>query len=486
MTRSSVGRIVRPLLLLAAAVAMTVVLVAVGRRSSSAVQWGDLSGWLEATDPLDVVVEAVRVGGIVLAGYLGVVATLVLMAELLVACRLVRSAGLVRRLAESVAVGAVRRRVVQAAAVSSVAVTLGSGPAAFAASGPVVSPGVELSPEAPAPSSVPVDAAAAVLPPVQGEYSGFGVNWQARYVTVVRGDTLRKIAIAEFGDENRWHDIFDLNVGVPQASGGMLRHGDVIEPGWQLLMPVLATAPLEVPPAMEELAPLTPVHVVERGQSLWRIIPLAYRVEASPERVQAVFDANRDQLIDPDRLEIGQVLAMPVLAGAAGAAPEDILVVPAPEMVAPAVEAPPPELAPVPLPEPVVEVTVSDPVPALEQAPAPEPTAAQVAAPEPPAEAPTSSVPETPTMTAGGDAIEENRPGVPWVAGLSGATVLATGLAGMLAFRRRQRMVRRIPGTPLPPVSARSDQIEAVVRQSAAGGVGGHPGGRVVDAGGTA
>ena len=57
---------------------------------------------------------------------------------------------------------------------------------------------------------------------------------EPRIVTVGPGDTLRSIAMAYLGDENRWPEIYELNKGVVQADGRALTHPDLIMIGWVL------------------------------------------------------------------------------------------------------------------------------------------------------------------------------------------------------------------------------------------------------------
>ena len=57
---------------------------------------------------------------------------------------------------------------------------------------------------------------------------------EPRTVTVKPGDTLRSIAMAYLGDENRWPEIFELNRGVVQADGRALTNPDLIRIGWVL------------------------------------------------------------------------------------------------------------------------------------------------------------------------------------------------------------------------------------------------------------
>ena len=60
-----------------------------------------------------------------------------------------------------------------------------------------------------------------------------------RQVTVKAGDSLRKIAMAHLGAENRWGEIYDLNKGVTQANGRALTNPDLILIGWVLEIPAM-------------------------------------------------------------------------------------------------------------------------------------------------------------------------------------------------------------------------------------------------------
>lgn len=51
------------------------------------------------------------------------------------------------------------------------------------------------------------------------------------------GDSLRRIARNQWGDESRWPEIFAANRGAPQPYGGSLRNPDLIRIGWTLVIP---------------------------------------------------------------------------------------------------------------------------------------------------------------------------------------------------------------------------------------------------------
>ena len=55
--------------------------------------------------------------------------------------------------------------------------------------------------------------------------------------TVVAGDNLWDLARTYLGSGERWHQIYDLNRGRPQPSGGTLTDPARINPGWDLLIP---------------------------------------------------------------------------------------------------------------------------------------------------------------------------------------------------------------------------------------------------------
>jgi hypothetical protein len=84
-----------------------------------------------------------------------------------------------------------------------------------------------------------------------------GVHW---YV-VRRGDTLRGVAAQLFGDEERYSDLFALNVGEARVgdSGPVLRDPDLIWPGLRLRL--LESSPEEAPPPEEPMATPEPVTI---------------------------------------------------------------------------------------------------------------------------------------------------------------------------------------------------------------------------------
>jgi nucleoid-associated protein YgaU len=59
-----------------------------------------------------------------------------------------------------------------------------------------------------------------------------------REYTVRAGDTLSSIARTQLGNQARYQEIFDLNVGRPQSVGGSLSNPSVLRVGWVLRLPV--------------------------------------------------------------------------------------------------------------------------------------------------------------------------------------------------------------------------------------------------------
>lgn len=106
--------------------------------------------------------------------------------------------------------------------------------------------------------------------------------------TVQKGDTLSKIARDVYGVMRMYDVIFEANQP-------MIRDADEIYPGQVL----------RIPPA----AP--PHHIVQKGETLGVIAKHWY---GEPARYKDIFEANRGQLSNPDRVEVGQELVIPLIA----------------------------------------------------------------------------------------------------------------------------------------------------------------------------
>jgi hypothetical protein len=81
--------------------------------------------------------------------------------------------------------------------------------------------------------------------------------------------------------------------------------------------PAPVAVPAPAPPAESTPAATADMPwLVEPGQSLWRIVQQAYGVSddaATVSAVNVVFDHNRDQLTDPNVLNVGMTLLLPTL-----------------------------------------------------------------------------------------------------------------------------------------------------------------------------
>jgi nucleoid-associated protein YgaU len=133
------------------------------------------------------------------------------------------------------------------------------------------------------------------------------VGGGASTVTVESGDSLSAIAQRELGDGNRWGEIFDLN-------RDQLDDPNMIFPGQVLKLPGGdAPAPAPAP------APAAPATVtVQPGQTLGRI---AAETLGDANRWREIFDANRDQISNPNLIFPGMVLRVPGGANAPAPAP---------------------------------------------------------------------------------------------------------------------------------------------------------------------
>lgn len=108
--------------------------------------------------------------------------------------------------------------------------------------------------------------------------------------TVVAGDSLSKIALANYGNMQ----LFDI---IFEANKPMLDHPDKIYPGQVLRIPRVASH----------------THTVKPGETLGVIAKFYY---GKAGRYTDIYEANRDVLDSPDVVEVGMHLAIP-LAGPA-------------------------------------------------------------------------------------------------------------------------------------------------------------------------
>ena len=245
-------RLSRPLLFTSIAVAAIVTFVAAGSWAATPIDVTDISGWLRVADPVDALAELARVAGLLLAVYVALVSAAALVAELAAILRLPRLARVMRRLVHLFAVPALRKRLLEVAAVATVtASSLHAVPAGAAtAPRPAV---VVVSPNAMPRSDIPA---------VQlgGEFMGFDLpstvatveSIETASYTVQPGDTLWGIVERHYG-----HVDSELLSSV-LAANPAIRDPNVILVGWTLVLPSSVAAetapwtdaaPVEMPAA---------------------------------------------------------------------------------------------------------------------------------------------------------------------------------------------------------------------------------------------
>ncbi|MDO5494315.1 MAG: LysM peptidoglycan-binding domain-containing protein [bacterium] len=126
--------------------------------------------------------------------------------------------------------------------------------------------------------------------------------------TVQSGDSLYQMASKYLGDGERWPEIAQLNYGVTQADGSALGASHQIEEGWVLQLPEGA-----VDPAIA--GTVTVEHAVVEGDTLW---DLAERYLGDPFRWPDLHQATKDVVqpdggrnVDPDLIHPGWVINVP-------------------------------------------------------------------------------------------------------------------------------------------------------------------------------
>lgn len=124
-----------------------------------------------------------------------------------------------------------------------------------------------------------------------GNYPKDPVGGGAATVTVQSGDSLSAIAQRALGDAGRWSEIFEAN-------RDQLDNPNMIFPGQVLKLPGGDAAPAPAPATV----------TVQSGQTLGRI---AAQTLGDANRWREIFDANRDQISNPNLIYPGMVLKVP-------------------------------------------------------------------------------------------------------------------------------------------------------------------------------
>ncbi|HEX6887062.1 MAG TPA: hypothetical protein VF143_03060, partial [Candidatus Nanopelagicales bacterium] len=410
------------------------------------------------------------------------------------------------------------------ALVASLMVVLASGAttagAAAATSGHAAAPPLALAlarvtaPAAPAPAleAQPAPAARGAAQPPEAIVEPAKVGPS---VVAARHDTLWRLAERHLGAGERFAEIVSLNVGVPQPDGRALGPDGRIYPGWTLALPadarhVETVLDLRTPGADESSS--TSEHVVERGESLWRI---ADEELGDPLRYPELFEENRGDrqpdgrhLEDPDLILPGWVLELPS-DPAGDVAPGEVAGLghdERPSVAVPGEDAEPPVRDAQTGPGSPAAERPAERLPDLDRGlpsgTSTMPRAGGATAPRSapggdpgtvPAPAATGPTPEETTIERAAPPGAAARPDNPTTieraatmdptavvaladdldeasalpeGGTLGVLLLA-GIAGELARRRRQYQRHRRPGERMPRLSARARAFEATLREHA-------------------
>lgn len=246
-------------------------------------------------------------------------------------------------------------------------------------------------------------------------------------VVVARGDTLWSIAEHHLGAGERWREIAELNKDREMVDGSRFGDARTILPRWTLLVP-----------SADRNQPHQSLVTVESGDSLWEIATEEY---GDGTKWPRIYQANDDQIEDPDLIYPGQRLDVP---GQRTAEP------PKHPVRRPSV--PPDSTAP---------SQESTPTPSPSMEPSPEATV-------------TPTAPDSSAVDGEQDAHEDfgfHLDGATVTrALLSGGGFLAAGMLAVYVGRRRTQSRNRRSGKAAPPVAARlraEDKALRVVGSSA-------------------
>lgn len=118
--------------------------------------------------------------------------------------------------------------------------------------------------------------------------------------TVERGETLWGLAKHYYGDGMKWKKLASANADLVGESGS-----NYLEVGWTLTVPDAATQ--KAAHASDDPRPGT-TYTVERGDTLSAIADDAY---GSPQKWPTIAKANPDVIDDPDLIDVGDLLDLP-------------------------------------------------------------------------------------------------------------------------------------------------------------------------------
>ncbi|MDQ6837457.1 MAG: LysM peptidoglycan-binding domain-containing protein [Actinomycetota bacterium] len=261
-------------------------------------------------------------------------------------------------------------------------------------------------------------------------------------ITVVAGDTPWGLAERHLGDGTRWRELWNLNKGRTQPDGRSWIVEDQIDIGWELRLPSGANHTPTTPPLPRPHPPAR--YVVKPGDTLSKIardhLGEANRYPELFAENTAIAQPDGRRLTDPNLILPGWTLLLPTAA------------TPAPPSAPPTTEPPRPTPAPAPT---VPQVTTPAPTtPTRPTTPSPmagttTPRPAASSDQPPPStgasrEGTGTSEPDGPNGSAINHSSRNENNGMlpaiaPFLAGITGATVLATGLGLLLRKLRRRR-----------------------------------------------
>ncbi|MFE4599368.1 LysM peptidoglycan-binding domain-containing protein [Kitasatospora indigofera] len=191
-----------------------------------------------------------------------------------------------------------------------------------------------------------------------------GKEWSGASHTVRSGDTLWDLAEHYLGSGQRWHEIADLNDGVPQSDGSRFSaDAKMLQPGWTLRLPAGSAASGPADGSSGAAGPAQQHTVtVQQGDTLSGIAEQELGDgDRYPELLKAsmgVEQAGGRHLSDADSLIPGDVIVVPGPAGQEPAAEQPAPATPAPDVPAEPAPAPSTPQAPAePAPAPPVEPT---------------------------------------------------------------------------------------------------------------------------------
>lgn len=395
--------------------ASVIVLHQLGRYSWMRVDWSDLAGWIETSPPEDVLLGVTRTVALVLAWWL------LLSSLLYVGAAATGTPKAVRSLRWALLPGL--RRVLDAA----LAVSLAGGVTTVSTSTiPAAAAAAELG-GTPARAVRPPESIALKLAIYHATAPLDRLDKAAVAYEVQPGDSLWEIAERQLGDPARWADIWELNRARLEHAGATSPH--VLHVGWIL----------ELPSAVDRESDAATPYTVQPGDTLWSI---ADRELGDPARLDDIVDFNRGRpqpdggtLTDPDLIRVGWELHLPVNAG------EETTPSPEPQ---PTPRAEPAGADPEPHGSEPADPAVSAPTafPGQHERSDAGSNAERPASPSPPDDATEREhAADPPPDTVGDGDIPSDGTDLlrlaPIVAGLTGATVLATGV--MLHLRRLRR-----------------------------------------------